>query len=150
MLAQVTNKLVKVVQTQLLIQVPFHRQPERQPPQKRLFANANLYSGYNGIPGYPPEEMCKVLIAGSDEQLASARWGSYASYVNSHEGRTENQVFQRFKRILTFFTSEKNGGVFYISTFGIFKKSKIFQANLEPTEPSDADSLQGAGGIPGG
>lgn len=118
------------------------------------------------VPGYPPrhrpEEMCKVLIAGSDEQVASAR-------------RDEKPVF-RCKRILTHFSFRKKSGILMFFTDFHFQNSRkraifytflhflSFQHSKKPEnpsflmptwrniclEPADAVSMQGAGGIPGG
>lgn len=114
---------------------------------------------YRGFPPGPrPEEMCKVLIAGSDEQVASARRGFWLQKKKSGDSHFLKPSFQHSKKkqTNTFCTFLHHFYMIYPSN--IKKKTEnprfFFHANLAKPifsrSPFDADPLQGAGGIPGG
>ena len=59
---------------------------------------------YRGFPPGPrPEEMCKVLIAGSDEQVASARRGFWLQEKKSGDSHFLKPSFQHSKKKQTHF-----------------------------------------------
>ena len=135
------------------------------PPQKTgslpmpIAETCQLYRGYP--PGHRPEEMCKVLIAGSDEQVASARRGILRTRKKNQGILIFFYTFSSFqhskkKKTNTFCTCLHHFYIIYPSNIQKKdSKSKVFfHANLAKPifsrSPFDAVSLQGAGGIPGG